>query len=100
MGLTNRLSERERKIDEFKNEMKKYQMELDMTKSKIETEKEKLDKATEKNKGLRQILNFVMTTELNEQGEAGKPNKVPPRMRELEMEPRNRQRKRATIQTK
>lgn len=74
--------------------MKKYQLELDMTKAKISTEQEKLDKATEKNRGLRQILNLVMSTELNEEGDAKKPTRL------SQLLNYNKQRRRQTVQVK
>ena len=47
-----------------------------MTKAKIKTEQEKLDKANEKNKGMRQILNHLMTVEFDEFGDDSRPTQL------------------------
>ena len=75
-GLTMRLADKERKITEFDKQIKALNSEYDFTKTKIATEKEKLDKATAKNKELRQMLNYVMQTQLNEEGDANKPSQL------------------------
>ena len=48
-GLTMRLADRERKINEFNQQIKILQTDYNMTKEKMSTEQEKLDAATKKN---------------------------------------------------